>query len=49
MDFHSKVIAVSSKTQNLAVFGLIFAKMADFCIGPDFLRKEFNIAPFDTQ
>ena len=49
MDFYSEVKAISSKTQNLAVFGLIFAKMADFCIGPDFLRKEFNIAPFDAQ
>ena len=49
MDFHSKVIAVSSKTQNMAVFGLIFAKMADFCRGLDFFRKEFNIPPFDAQ
>ena len=49
MDFNSEVKAISSKTQNLAVFGPIFAKMADFCRGPDIFRKEFNIAPFDAQ
>ena len=49
MDFHSEVKAISSKTQNLAVFGPIFAEMADFCRGPDFFRKEINIASFDAK
>ena len=49
MDFHSEVMTILSKTENLAVFGSIFAKTADFCRGPDYFRKEFNIAPFDAQ
>ena len=49
MDFQSEITGISPKTQNLAVFGLIFAKMADFCRVSGLPSIGLNLASIDAE